>query len=266
MTQETPEGSSLAELDGSRDCKDYREKTMLFWSRLQQRRLQPELMDQPGLDEQQHRQALLGLERINRLSLSAGIFWPALARLARRLHPRPCRILDVATGGGDVLRDLGRRARKVGVELQLAGCDISPVALKYAENQSRGEGSIIRFFQCDVLRGELPGEYDAVITSLFLHHLEEEQAVMVLRRMAGAARRMVLVNDLERSPLGFVMAWVGSRLLSRSRIVHVDGPRSVEGAFTLSEALTLAQRAGLKGATIGRRWPCRHLLSWKRQE
>ncbi len=236
----------------------------MLLSRLRQRQLQPELMDQPDLDASAHRQALQGLERINRLSLSAGIVWPALARLARRLHPKPCRVLDVATGGGDVPRALERRARQKGVHLQLEGCDVSPVALQFAEKQGRAATSDVRFFACDVLTDDLPGEYDAVITSLFLHHLKEEQAITLLQRMAGAARHLVLVNDLERGPLGFLLAWVGARVLSRSRIVHVDGPRSVEGAFTMPEALGLAERAGLKSATIGRRLPCRYLLSWKR--
>src|SRR5438093_515405 len=81
------------------------------------------------------------------------------------------------------------------------------------------------------LREPLPSEYDAVVSSLFLHHLTEEQAIELLRRM-GTAGQMVLVNDLVRSRTGYLLAWMGTRLLSRSEVVHFDGPRSVEGAFT----------------------------------
>ena len=123
----------------------------------------------------------------------------------------------------------------------------------------------MHFFACNVLAEQRTAEYDAIITSLFLHHLDEEQAVELLRHMAAAARCLVLVNDLERGRLGYLLAWLGTRLLTRSRIVHVDGPRSVEGAFTKSEAQALAGRAGLEGATIGWRWPCRYLLSWERR-
>jgi hypothetical protein len=100
--------------------------------------------------------------------------------------------------------------------------------------------------------------------SLFLHHLDEPQAVELLRRMSESARHLVLVNDLIRGRLGYALAWLGTRLLTRSRVVHVDGPLSVEGAFTRAEALELAERAGLHGATIVRRWPCRFLLTWQR--
>ena len=94
--------------------------------------------------------------------------------------------------------------------------------------------------------------------------LDEPEAVLLLRRMKQMARCLVLVNDLERGPLGWMLAWLGTRLLSRSRIVHVDGPLSVEGAFTCAEVRALARRAGLDGATLTRRWPCRFLLAWRR--
>jgi hypothetical protein len=53
-------------------------------------------------------------------------------------------------------------------------------------------------------------------------------------------------------------------LLSRSPIVHFDGPVSVQGAFQMQEVQTLAVRAGLLEATLRRSWPERYLLSWRR--
>ena len=55
----------------------------------------------------------LGAPDALRISGSARILWPPLARLAQRLGPRPCRVLDVATGGGDILRWLWRNAQAV---------------------------------------------------------------------------------------------------------------------------------------------------------
>ena len=237
---------------------------MAFLRRLRQRHLQPEWMDQPDLDEGQHRQALRGLERINRWSGSARILWPPLAALARRVAPRPVRVLDVATGGGDVLRGLSRRACRAGLAFTLEGCDVSPTALAHARRKAEEEKADLRFFPHDALSGPLPTGYDAIISSLFLHHLTEAQAVQLLRGMAEAAASLVLVNDLRRGRAGYLLAYLGTRLLSRSKVVHFDGPRSVEGAFTLAEARTLAAEAGLTGATIQWRWPCRFLLTWQR--
>src|SRR5262249_22228307 len=225
-----------------------------------------EIMDRPDLDPDQHRHALRGLERINRWSGSARIYWPAIAEVARANGQNVLRVLDVATGAGDVPVRLWRRARKAGVNLQIAGYDRSAVALAHARQRAEQAGAAIDFFAHDSLSGDLPSDYDLITCSLFLHHLSEEEAVGLLRRMARAARRMGLVNDRRRGLPGWLWAWAGTRLLSRSHVVHVDGPRSVAAAFTTREARALAERAGLVGATVKRRWPCRWLLTWRRPE
>ena len=66
----------------------------------------PEIMDQPDLRPARHVGALNGLARFNWWSGSAGILWRPLRDLARRLG-RPMRVLDAASGGGDVPLRLG---------------------------------------------------------------------------------------------------------------------------------------------------------------
>ncbi len=227
------------------------------------RHRQPEVMDQPDLDPQRHTQALCGLARINRWSGSARLLWPPLLDLARQVNG-PLRLLDVATGAGDVPVRLWLGARRAGLHLDVAGCDRSRCAIEHAQQRARNEGADVRFFTWDALAGPLPEGYDVVVSSLFLHHLDEKQAVDLLGRMGRAARRLVLINDLERSLPGLVLAYVGTRVLSASPVVHTDGPLSVRAAFTSREALKLAEQAGLAGATVERRWPFRFLLTWRR--
>lgn len=224
----------------------------------------PELMDQPGLDASLHRQALRGLERINRWSGSARILWRPIRALAVAQAPQPLRVLDLATGGGDVPVRLALLARRAKLPIDFAGCDVSATAVDVARQRARRAGVAVSFFIRDLFAGELPDGYDVLTCSLFLHHLDENEAVELLWRMGRAASQIVLVNDLVRDLPGYTMAYVGTRVLSRSHIVHVDGPLSVRGAFTPGEALALAERAGLLGATIARRWPCRFLLTWRR--
>jgi len=219
-------------------------------------------MDQPGINPADHEEALQGLARINALSGSAAILWRPLLTLAREQN-RPLSVLDVAAGGGDILTGLARRARSAGIALRLEGCDRSAVAVTHAQRRADERQLPIRFFTWDALLDPPPGEYDVMTTSLFLHHLDEPEAVLLLRRMKEMARHLVLVNDLERGPLGWALAWLGTRLLSRSVIVHIDGPLSVEGAFTCAEVRRLARRAGLDGTTVTRRFPCRFLLAWR---
>ncbi len=230
---------------------------------LSQRRREPEIMDQPDLDQGRHEHALRGLARINFFSAAARALWRPLRALAGGLG-RPLRVLDVATGAGDMPLRLWRLARARGLDWQVEGCDRSPVAVEHARRRAAQAGAGISFFVHDALAGPLPGTPDAVTCSLFLHHLADDEAVDLLRRMASSGARLVLVDDLARGLAGLALAHVATRLLTTSRVVHFDGPRSVEAAFTPAEALALASRAGLDGATVTRHWPCRWLLAWRR--
>ena len=229
-----------------------------------QRRLQPEIIDRPDVDPEWLKGALRGLERINWWSRSAGILWPAIRALARQRAPEPVQVLDLATGAGDVPIRLWRKARRAGWKLEAAGCDRNPHTVAFARQRAEQQRVPVHFFGWDVMQGDLPQAADVVICSLFLHHLNQQDAISLLQRMARAARHLVLVNDLVRSRLGYTLAWAGTRLLSASSMVHSDGPRSVEGAFTIAEVRRLAEAAGLAGARVQRRWPCRYLLCWKR--
>ena len=231
---------------------------------LELRNRQPEMMDQPGLDEQQHRQALRALQRVNFLSRSVHILWPAIRGATQNLPHRPIRILDVACGGGDVAVALWRLAARQRIDVEIEGCDISDTAIGHARDLARLKHADVRFCKVDVIAEPLPAEFDVITCSLFLHHLDESAAVEVMRKMSQRARHSVLINDLLRGRFAYQLAYWGCRLLSRSRIVHVDGPLSVAGAFNREEALALAERAGMTGSTMSAHWPQRFLLNWRR--
>ena len=219
-------------------------------------------MDQPGLDEVTHRRALRSLQRINSFSRSSHLLWPSIAQVIRCNSDRPVTVLDVACGAGDVCVALQAMAAKRGIVLDVTGCDVSPIAVKHCRELADKRCVSVQFHQRDAIQDGIPGSYDVVTCSLFLHHLEEEAAVGLLRQMAAACNHLVLINDLIRSRLGYQLARFGCRLLSRSEIVHVDGPRSVAGAFTCEEALRLAQQAGMTGVSISKHWPQRFLMRW----
>lgn len=224
------------------------------------RRIQPELMDDPELDGDLHRQALRALRRVNRVSGTGGRIWRAV-RECRGGPPDTVRILDVACGGGDVLVDLGRRAARAGVAVDLHGCDRSATALSSAESAAERAGVSVSLHRLDVLKDSLPEGFDLVTSTLFLHHLQGDEVVALLARMRGVARTGA-VQDLLRSSAGYLLAWTGLRILSRSRVAWTDGPRSVEAGFSLAEARSLAQEAGLPSPRIRRVWPERFLLKW----
>lgn len=230
---------------------------------LSRREVIPELMDQPGLDAAEHARALRGLERINRISATDDPLWKRIRHVAE-IAGAPIHVLDVACGGGDVMLRLARRATRAGVDLRFSGCDISPTAVAHAREATARLGLPATFFQHDILESALPETCDVLVCNLFLHHLDEKAALVVLGRLREAAARLVLVQDLVRSPIGFALAYAGTRVLSRSRVVHHDGPISVRAAFTIAEVRQLAERSGMSDARISWQWPFRFFLEWHR--
>lgn len=236
---------------------------MSLLTSLRRRRLEPEAMDDPLLDPSTHTEALQGLRRINAVSGSAGLLWPALWSLARRRKGPPLSVLDIATGAGDLPLRLWKKAKRHNLPLTFSGCDISPTALEYAGRQAQRAKAEIRFFRLNPLVDPIPPGHDVITCSLFLHHLADDQTVHLLRAMAKAAGTMVLVNDLRRHPAGLMMACTVPCFLSRSAVVHADARRSVRAAYTLQELRALSRQAGLADASLTPCWPYRMLLIWR---
>lgn len=220
----------------------------------------PEIMDDPELDFQVHAEALRGLEKLNRISNSAESLWNEIEPLAKEKHP--LRVLDIATGAGDIPIALMKRAQKANFNIEIVGSDISADALKYASTMAQQQNVQIEFVKLNVFDDSLPPGFDVIMTSLFTHHLDPGDVTMLLQKMKAAADKKVLVNDLVRSEISYALVWLGTRLLTRSPVVHFDGPVSVNASYTNAELLNLAEVAGLEKAFIKSCPPCRQLLVW----
>jgi len=230
---------------------------------LDRRDLQPEIMDGPDVELGRHKLALAGLARVNNISRVAAGLWRPIRDLAQRLQMHELSVLDVASGGGDIGLALFSHAQRDGVRLHLTGYDYSHTAVEQARRRAKRQNANAEFQVRDVLTTPFERQFDVVLCTLFLHHLDEARAVLLLNGMKQSARRLLAVNDLERSRLGYVAAKLVCPIISRSDIVHLDGPQSVAAAFRISEAQALTQLAGLDGARWRRVWPFRFLVTWE---
>ena len=233
---------------------------------------QAELMDDPSLATADHLHALSALARINAFSGTAGQLAAAIQRLTA--DARPLEVVDIACGGGDVTMALARRLARLRLKQRrdghkpgicVTGIDVSQRAVDHATARAPTvDGAEVAFAVRDVVADGCPA-CDVAVTSLFLHHLDDPDAVRVLEALAAAARIGVVISDLLRSRAGLVLAMVGTTVLSSSRVARVDGPLSVRAARTLSEYRDLFDRAGLHGAVIRRAWPERAVITWRRE-
>jgi 2-polyprenyl-3-methyl-5-hydroxy-6-metoxy-1,4-benzoquinol methylase len=222
-----------------------------------------EIMDSPGIAEADHVQALAGLRRINQASGTAKHMAAPIVAMARRDGLSRISMLDVACGGGDVPIGIVRAAAQHGIQIDLTLLDRSPTAVKQATDAAALAGIAAKGIIADAL-AELPKlDVDVVSNSLFLHHLlEADQVTGLLRHMRQTARRMVVISDLRRSRVGYAVAWGMCRILSRSKIVHYDGPVSVRAAWTSAELADCAAKAGMDGVQVSNCRPWRMMLVW----
>ena len=224
-------------------------------------------MDDPGISAGDHDRALRGLARLNRASRIEHTVFNALKPYLPEHGDQPLRVLDVAAGSGDLIASLARRTAAVGHDIRFTGCDISATACRHMASNFEilGDGVSDRLSatRCDALKDPLPQGHDIVMCHLFLHHLDEQDIVRLLRSMRESARKAVIITDLRRTRRGYALALLASRLLTRSHIVHNDSLLSVRAALNSPELADLANRAGYDDPCIRNVWPQRILMTWR---
>jgi ubiquinone/menaquinone biosynthesis C-methylase UbiE len=144
----------------------------------------------------------------------------------------PVTVLDVASGAGDIPRDLSRRYPLLKPIL----FDLSEMMLSLASGMPRIRGDVRRLPFAD-------RSIDYVISTHFFHHLGDDEIVWTLREFDRIARRGIIVNDLLRRRRA--LFWIKLFTVFANRYVKADGPASVRRAFTVEEVETLARKAGL---------------------
>jgi len=209
----------------------------------------PELMD-GDCSYEDFRSCLRSLEQVNRWLLG---YRPTLAWLKRLPHGLrdPVHIVDVGSGGGDLLRRIAGWARWRGIAVQLTGIDLNPYAARAAAESTPKELRIA-WVTGDALAYQPETPVDIVVSSLMAHHLEDEEIVALLRWMESTAQLGWFINDLQRSAWSCRMfGWVGG-MVEWHRFVRHDGPVSFRRAFREQDWVRLlaAAEVSLETATV----------------
>jgi SAM-dependent methyltransferase len=207
----------------------------------------PELMD-GECSYEEFRDCLRSLEQANRWFLGYRPTLAWLARLPRELHD-PVHILDVGSGGGDLLRKIAKWARRRGIAVQLTGIDSNPYATRAAAESTPKEYGV-EWVTGDALAYRSEKPVDIVVSSLTAHHLENEDIVTLLRWMDVTARRGWFLNDLERSEQTAKMFGWLARVAGWHRFVRHDGPVSFRRAFRKEDWVRMLTTAEIPRETV----------------
>ena len=172
-------------------------------------------------------------------------------------------ILDLATGSGDVPRAILRWADRKGWAVRVVGFDRHSVTAKAANDENTDRRMSI--LQADVFAPPFENEsFDYVMTSMFLHHLSDEEAVTVMRSMGQLARRGVIVADLIRNRRAY--AWATLFTAMSNPMVRHDARVSVAQAFTREEAISMGERAELGFVAYEKHFGHRFILAGEKKK
>jgi 2-polyprenyl-3-methyl-5-hydroxy-6-metoxy-1,4-benzoquinol methylase len=154
----------------------------------------------------------------------------------------PMRIVDLATGSGDIPRVIVDYARKIRAHITIDAVDRQAATLQIARKLSVGYPEI-SYHEANILEWDPVEPYDIVLCTLALHHFSDEDAVSVLRRCRELSRRFVLVSDLQRGFLLKTGVYLLTSLILREPMTRHDARLSCERAFSFFETRDLALRA-----------------------
>jgi len=155
----------------------------------------------------------------------------------------PLRILDAGCGRGDALRRIERWAARKNMAVELTGLDLNPDAVAIAA-EATPPSSGIRWVAADVLAYAPAKPFHIVVSSLFAHHLHDNDIVRFLAWMERHAQLGWFINDLSRAAVPYHFLRVFARLVCLHPFVQYDAPASVARAFLPNEWRHMCSAAG----------------------
>jgi SAM-dependent methyltransferase len=224
------------------------------------RRRGHEYLDDPTLDPRVAARSLDDIVRSNALFGGRQAVIDELdgefARAARAGRTR-LSLLDVGAGRGDIAQAVSRRAQRHGVRLLTIGLEMSGALAQLARGGTRSavaaDARTLPFAD---------GSIDLVCCSQLLHHLDDNDASIVVREMQRVARQRVVVADIRRSRLAAVLLWVVSFPLRFHPMSRHDGVLSVFRGYTADELRALVRAATGRDPVARRRRGWRVTASW----
>lgn len=218
-----------------------------------------EWMDEP-CSFQDFRACLRDLAQSNRVTFTyrPTLKWLEVFAATRR----PLHLVDVGSGSGDMLRRIERWAARRRLDWRFTGIDLNPYAARVARELAP-PGSRIEWVTGDAFSYRPDEPIDLVVSSLFTHHLPDEEVPRFLAWMEAQSTVGWFVNDLHRGPFPYhFYRWL-SVVMRWHRFVRHDGPVSIRRAFRAADWRRYCAEAGIdpSAVTIEPVWPARLCVS-----
>jgi 2-polyprenyl-3-methyl-5-hydroxy-6-metoxy-1,4-benzoquinol methylase len=217
---------------------------------LKERSHQEELMDDLSSHGPVINQTLHELEVINRLLGGNQVTINGIKKLLGDAHE--ISVVDIGCGGGDMLKLMADWFRKKNIRASITGIDANPNIIDYAQRNT-SEYPEINYLSMDVLSDDFRSlSCDIFTSTLFAHHLTNEELLLLLQRMKFQARIGIIINDIHRHWLAYHSIKLLTGIFSKSPMVKNDAAVSVERSFLKQELANLLFQANIRDFAI--RW------------
>lgn len=202
----------------------------------EKRSTQPERIDTGDYTPGEYATFLREIRFINRYLGDARALRRSLLLEIERENLREFSVLDVACGSGELLRQTAKFAVETHRAARLTGIDLHELSFSGSARDESASFPEIKFTRGDAFR--LPfadGAFDYAISSLFFHHLNDEQIPLAFTEMRRVARRRVFVIDLHRHAAAYYLYKLFCAAFKISPLVTHDGSLSVLKGFRPGE-------------------------------
>ena len=210
------------------------------------RSFDPAVLEMMDRDQPPSTELERDLQHLRQLNRWFGSYRLVLGFIRRWIRPADkLRVVDLATGSGDIPRLIVDYARRIGANVEIDALDRQPATLAIAKRLSVNYPEI-SYREANVLEWNSMETYDITLCTLALHHFSNEDAARILHKCREASKGFVLVSDLRRSFSLLAGVYVLTTLIFREPMTRYDARLSASRAFSFSEMCDLALRAGWK--------------------
>ena len=213
---------------------------------------EPEDIDDPAQPFAELERSMRDVALTNRLFGGTQTIISHVARLLRDVPAgNSIRILDIATGSGDIPRALLDWGQRRGLNLVIVAVDNHAGMLQMA----RKTAPDVSLVQADALALPFaPRSFDLALCALAFHHFGFEASARLLAAMDSLTTRGFVVSDLRRD---LPTLWGVQASMAALRVhpfTRHDAPASVHRAFTPPEYRKMVGLAGVQSVRLHAHW------------
>ena len=229
------------------------------------RSTEEELMDDPSLPKDQLEEALTDIKKVNQWLGGNKIISDAVRKIIKKNNCKEFYFVDLGCGDGEILRLLVDVLRKEHCKVKCLGIDFNIKSIDNARQLSKSYPEITFRAQNILELDTSKFTCDLIICNLTLHHFDNKEIPIILKKYMNIPKYGILINDLHRSSIAYHLFKLFSIIFIKGDIAKTDGLISIQRGFKKHELKSFFIQIGIKDYKINWKWAFRYLIEIRNQ-